>query len=130
MEAAEAFTDRALDVSLVEALDHVLPGLLDEDMSAAVEKELADKGVHLFTGQRVVKLEGDGQGRVTKVITEKGTIEADVVLLALGFRPNSALAKDAGLEIGPLGGIAVNEYLQTSDPDIYSGGDCVENTNR
>jgi len=130
MEAAEAFTDRGLDVSVVEALDHVLPGLLDEDMSAAVEKELEDKGVHLYTGQRVVRLEGDEQGKVVKVVTEKSTIEADVVLLALGFRPNSDLARDAGLEVGHLGGITVNEFLQTSDTDIYAGGDCVENVHR
>ena len=130
MEAAEAFTDRGLDVSVVEALPHVLPGLLDEDMSAPVEQELQDKGVHLFTGQRVVRLEGDAQGRVARVVTETSTIEADVVLLALGFRPNSGLARDAGLEVGQLGGIVVNEFLQTSDPDIYAGGDCVENVHR
>ena len=52
------------------------------------------------------------------------------MLLALGSRPNVALARDAGLAIGKLGGLAVNEYLQTSDPDIYAGGDCVENTHR
>jgi len=127
MEAAEAFTDRGLDVSVVEMMPHVLPGLLDDDLSPAVEKELADKGVHLFTSQRVASLEGDAQGKVRKVITDKESIEADVVLLALGFRPNSGLAKDAGLDIGPLGGVAVNEYLRTSDPDIYAGGDCVEN---
>ena len=127
MESAEAFTDRGLDVSVVEMMPHVLPGLLDDDLAPAVEQELADKGVHLFTGQRVMSLEGDAQGKVRKVITDKESIDADVVLLALGFRPCSDLAKDAGLEIGPLGGVAVNEYLQTSDPDIYAGGDCVEN---
>ncbi len=83
--------------------------------------------MHLYTGQRVVSLEGDAQGRVRRVVTDKESIEADVVLLALGFRPNSGLASDAGLDIGPLGGVLVNEYLQTSDPDIYAGGDCVEN---
>ena len=130
MEAAEAFLERGLDVTVVEALPHVLPGLLDEDMSANVEKELVDKGVHLHTSHRVVRLEGNEQGRVRKVITEKDSIEADVVLLALGFRANVALAKDAGLEIGPLGGITVDESLRTSDPDIYAGGDCVENVQR
>ena len=130
MEGAEAFWGRGLDVTVVEALEHVLPGLLDEDMSAIVEKELTEKGVHLFTGQRVIRLEGNEQGRVARVVTEKSTIEADIVLLALGFRPNSELAKNAGLEIGPLGGVIVDEFLQTSDPDIYAGGDCVENVHR
>ncbi len=127
MEGAEAFRERGLDVSVVEALEHVLPGLLDEEMSAVVEKELTDKGVHLFTGQRVIRLEGNEQGKVARVVTEKSIIEADVVLLALGFRPNNELARNAGLEIGPLGGVVVDEFLQTSDPDIYAGGDCVEN---
>jgi NADPH-dependent 2,4-dienoyl-CoA reductase/sulfur reductase-like enzyme len=130
MEGAEAFSERGLDVSLVEALEHVVPGLLDAEMAAAVEEELTDKGVHLFTGQRVVRLEGDEQGRVRRVITDKSSIDADVVLLALGFRPNSELARDAGLDIGPLGGVAVDAYLRTSDPDIYAGGDCVENVHR
>ena len=130
MEAAEAFRERGLDVTVVEALEHVLPGLLDADMSTRVEKELEEKNVHLYTSHRVVRLEGDNQGRVRKVITEQDSIEADVVLLALGFRPNAALARDACLEIGPLGGIAVDKFLRTSDPDIYAGGDCVENVQR
>lgn len=127
VEAAEAFTDRGLDVSLMEMMPHVLPGLLDDDLSPAVEQELAGKGVHLFTGQRVMSLEGDAQGKVRSVVTDKSSIDADVVLLALGFRPNSGLARDAGLDIGPLGGVAVDKQLRTSDPDIYAGGDCVEN---
>ncbi len=130
MEGAEAFRARGLDVSVVEALEHVLPGVLDADMCAAVEKELVNKGVHLHTAHRVVKLEGDEAGRVRRVITDQDSIETDVVLLAIGFKPNVDLARDAGLEIGPLGGLAVNEFLQTSDPDIYAGGDCVENVQR
>ena len=62
-------------------------------------------------------------------ITDKERIEADVVILSIGIRPNSKLAREAGLEIGPFGDIAVDEYMQTSDPDIYAGGDCVANVN-
>jgi NADPH-dependent 2,4-dienoyl-CoA reductase/sulfur reductase-like enzyme len=130
MEGAEAFRSRGLDVSVVEALEHVLPSLLDADMSVQVQKELTDKGVHLFLGQRVLRLEGDEKGQVARVVTEKETLEADLVLLALGFRPNAELARDAGLAIGASGGIAVDGSLRTSDPDIYAGGDCVENTHR
>ncbi len=130
VEAAEAFRERGLDVSLVEALEHVLPGIVDEDMSVPVEKELVERGVQVYTRHRVVGLEGNEHGRVCRVITDRCSLDADVVLLALGFRPNVDLARDAGLEIGPLGGIAVNEFLQTSDPDIYAGGDCVENVHR
>lgn len=130
METAEAFKERGLDVSVVEALDHVLPALLDAEMSLHVEKELAEKGVRLFLGQRVLRLEGDKGGRVSSVVTEKSAIEADIVVLALGYRPNVELARSAGLTIGATGGLAVNECMQTNDPDIYAGGDCVENTHR
>ena len=130
MEAAEAFKARGLEVSVVEAFGHVLPALLDPDMSLHVEKELAEKSVHLYMGQRVLRLEGDEQGNVRQVVTEQETLDADLVLLALGSRPNVALARDAGLAVGVTGGLTVNEYLQTSDPDIYAGGDCVENVHR
>jgi len=129
MEAAEAFIDRGLDVSVVEMMPHVLPGLLDDDLSPVVEQELTRKGVRLFTGQRVLSLEGDAQGRIRNVITDKDDIDADMVLLALGFRPNSSLAREAGLAIDPLGGIDVDEFLRTADTDIYAGGDCVTNIN-
>ncbi len=130
MESAEALRTRGLEVSVVEALDRVLPTLLDPEMSLHVEKELSEQGVGLFLGQRVARLEGDNSNHIRRVVTENETIEADIVILALGYRPNVELARDAGLTIGATGGVAVNEYLQTSDPDIYAGGDCVENTHR
>ncbi len=130
IESAEAFRERGLDVSVVEALDTVLPALLDPEMAAHVEKELMERGVDLRLGQRVMSLEGDEAGHVRHVITEKSQLEADIVLLALGYRPVVDLARDADLAIGATGGVAVNEYMQTSDPDIYAGGDCVENVNR
>jgi rhodanese-related sulfurtransferase len=72
----------------------------------------------------VVRLEG--AGRVERVITEKRTLEADLVILAVGVEPNSDLARTAGIEISPRGAIVVNDRMQTSDPSIYAGGDCVE----
>jgi NADPH-dependent 2,4-dienoyl-CoA reductase/sulfur reductase-like enzyme/rhodanese-related sulfurtransferase len=130
IESAEAFRERGLEVSIVEALPTVLPALLDPEIAAHAEKELTEKGVDLKVGQRVMSLEGDEAGHVRKVVTEKSEIEADIVLLALGARPNVDLARDADLAIGSTGGIAVNEYMQTNDSDIYAGGDCVENTHR
>ena len=130
LESAEAFKERGLEVTVIEALDRVLPALLDPEMAAHAEKELVDKGIDVRLGQRVLSLEGDADGHVRRATTEKGEIEADIVLLSLGARPNVELARNAGLAIGTIGGIAVNECMQTSDPDIYSGGDCVENTNR
>ncbi len=130
LEMTEAFVTQGLEVTVVEALDWVLPTLLDFEIAAHVEKHLKEKGVNLIFGQRVTGFEGDGSGKVSKVITGEMEIPAGTVLLALGNKPNITLAKDAGLDIGSAGGVSVNRYLQTSDPDIYAGGDCVENINR
>lgn len=129
LEMAEALISQGLEVSVVEALDWVLPTLLDFEVAAYVEKHLREKGVKLLFRQRVTGFNGDQKGRVNRVITEKAELETDLVLLAIGVQPNSELAQNAGLDIGATGGIAVNPHLQTSDPDIYAGGDCVENVN-
>lgn len=129
LEMAEAFLDRGLNVTVLEALDWPLPAMLDFDMAAHIEKHLRLKGVKLLFGQRVTGFEGDARGRVRKVITRDTEIKTGLVLLALGTRPNVSLARDAGLTIGSTGGIFVNQHLKTSDPDIYAGGDCVENVN-
>lgn len=128
LEMAENFTALGCNVTVIEALDWLLPKLLDFEVAAYVQKHLQDHGVKMLFGQRVTALEGDPSGKVSKVITENGEVAASLVLLSLGIRPNVGIAREAGLAIGSTGGIAVNQYLQTSDPDIYAGGDCVENT--
>ncbi len=127
LEMAEALVSQGVEVSLVEALDWVLPALLDFEVAAYLAKHLREKGVKLLFGQSVTGFEGDEKGWVSKVVTENGELETDLALVAIGVKPNTGLAEDAGLSIGATGGIAVNAYLQTSDPDIYAGGDCVEN---
>ena len=129
LEMAEALVSQGLKVAVVEALDWVLPTLLDFEMAAYLEKHLRTKGVNLLFGQRVLGFEGDGKSQVRRVITRDNKLEAGLVLLATGTKPNTKLVQDSGLSIGSTGGISVNEYLQTSDPDIYAGGDCVENVN-
>lgn len=130
LEMAEAFVSQRLGVTVVEALDWVLPALLDFEVAAYIEKHLRGKGVNLLLGQRVIGFEGDGKGWVRQVVTGDFELETRLVLLAIGTRPNTSLAQDAGLTIGSTRGIAVNQYLQTSDPNIYAGGDCVENVNQ
>ncbi|HEY63716.1 MAG TPA: FAD-dependent oxidoreductase [Caldilineae bacterium] len=126
LEMSEALVERGLEVDVVEMMPHVLPGLLDVETAAFLTKHIVAKGVNVYTGEKVIRLEGD-LGAVNRVITEKRELPADMVLIAVGVRPRSDLAREAGLEIGPHGGILVNEWMQTSDPDIYAGGDCVEN---
>lgn len=127
METAEALSNLEVEVTIVELLDHVLPALLDREMAMLVQNHLAEKGVKVLTGSRVTEIIAK-DGRVAGVKVD-GTkeIEANLVLMAVGVRPNVDLAKECGLEIGETGAIKVNEFLQTSDESIYAGGDCVEN---
>jgi NADPH-dependent 2,4-dienoyl-CoA reductase/sulfur reductase-like enzyme/rhodanese-related sulfurtransferase len=127
MEVAEAFAERGAEITMVEQKDQVLPALLDREMAILVEKHLVAKKVTVKTDVAVQGLSGDDQGRVAKVITNHGDLPADLVLVAVGVRPNARLAAEAGLSTGPRGGIVVDEFLRTSDPDIFAGGDCVEN---
>lgn len=126
LETAENFIKLGLKVTVLEALNWPLPGLLDYEIAVPVEKHLREKGVDLQFGQRVSGFQGDASGKVSKVAAGSQEYNADIVILALGVRPNVDLALKCGLKIGALGGIDVNECLQTSDPNIYAGGDCVE----
>ena len=127
LEMAEALKVLGFEVTVIEALNWALPTLLDVEIAAQVEKHLRDKGVKVIFGQRVAGFEGDENNKVKRVMTKDGGFEAGLVLMALGVKPNVTLAREAGITIGKTGGIAVNEYLQTNDKDIYAGGDCVEN---
>src|SRR4030042_761620 len=126
LEAAENFVAMGLQVTVLEALGWPLPALLDPEIAFHVERQLRSKGVNVVFGQRVSGFQGDKDGNVRKVMVGDTGIDAGLVLLSLGVRPNVSLAKEAGLTIGATGGLAVNEHLLTSDPDIYAGGDCVE----
>jgi NADPH-dependent 2,4-dienoyl-CoA reductase/sulfur reductase-like enzyme/rhodanese-related sulfurtransferase len=128
VEVTEAFADIwGMKTALIERLDRIMPQIFDTDMAAMAESHMREKGVEVLTGESVVRLEGDGEGRVRSVVTDRRTIAADIVVLSAGVRPNSALARESGLELTESGGIAVDEALRTSDPAIYAGGDCIEN---
>ncbi|HET6441497.1 MAG TPA: FAD-dependent oxidoreductase [Phycisphaerae bacterium] len=123
VEATEALAEHGCRVTIVEMLPQILR-ILDWEMAKLVERHLESHGVKVLTGSKVTSFEGDG--RVERVVTGKGTFPADLVVLAIGVRPNVELARQAALEIGETGGIKVNDHMQTSDPDIYAAGDCVE----
>jgi NADPH-dependent 2,4-dienoyl-CoA reductase/sulfur reductase-like enzyme/rhodanese-related sulfurtransferase len=129
MEVCGAFVSRGCTVTVLEMMDRLVPALLDPDMSLILERYLLERGVTLGLGSQVTKIIGDGSGSVSAVKTANGvSYPTDLVLVAIGVRPNIKLAKEAGLAIGSTGAIAVDEFLRTSDPDIYAGGDCVENS--
>jgi len=124
MEMAEMMQLRELNVTVVEASSQIL-GVLDPEMASLVEKYVSSQGVKFITGDMPVELQGDPA--VTKVILKSGAeIPADLVILGIGVRPESGLAKQAGLALGETGGILVDEYLRTSDPFIFAAGDAIQ----
>lgn len=128
MELAEEFNKIGVKVSVVEMQNRILPQMLDLEMAELAAKPVAAAGINLYLEEKTVAFEG--KGRVAAVKTDKRTIPAQMVIVAVGVRPNVELAREAGLAIGPSGAIAVNEYMQTNDHCIYAGGDCAENTHR
>ncbi|MBW1981326.1 MAG: FAD-dependent oxidoreductase [Deltaproteobacteria bacterium] len=125
LEMAEALTDMwGIDTTVIEITEQILPGLISSNMARMVQKHMEENEVSFHLQERVTALEG--RGKVQRAITDKRVIDCDLVIIAVGAEPNSELARDAGLEISPRGAIVVNSRMQTSDPDIYAGGDCVE----
>lgn len=125
LELVEALVRRGIHVTVIEAQPQVMPPL-DRDMAAEAEKTLTRNGVALHLGTKVQELVAEGE-RVTAVTLEDGqNIATDMVLVVIGMSPNVALARDAGLQIGLTGAITVNQYMQSSDPDIYAVGDAAE----
>lgn len=127
LEMAEALKMWDVNVTLIEMKEQIFPAFLDEEVAGAVAKYVREQGLAVLTGEKVERFAG--VDAVREVVTDKRTIPADLVILAVGVRPNAELARNAGLIIGQTGAIAVDERLRTSDPDIFAGGDCVENTN-
>jgi len=112
-------------VYLLDMLENILPASLDKDMADKVEEVMREKGVELILSARISSIRSES-GRKRVVLADR-ELEVDLVLLTTGAEPNVELARRAELEIGETGGIVVNQYLQSSDPDIYAIGDCMEN---
>ncbi|MBR4742002.1 MAG: FAD-dependent oxidoreductase, partial [Desulfovibrio sp.] len=124
LETAVALADMwGIHVSVVEMTDYLMSSVLPESFGLTAETDCVKHGIDVYTKEKTLKLEGKDD-TVFRVVTDKRTIPAQLVLFAAGFQPNNILAKDAGLELGPKGAIVVDEYMRTSDPDIYAGGDC------
>ncbi|USG99754.1 FAD-dependent oxidoreductase [Thermococcus argininiproducens] len=121
LEGAVAFREIGMDVIVVELLEHLLPTMLDKDMASIIQSHMEEKGIQFRFGAAVSEIIGNPVNAV-RIGEEK--IETDLVLVATGVRANTELAKQANLEVNK--GIIVDEYLRTSDPDIYAIGDCAE----
>ena len=124
LEMATAISRNGIKVKIVEMLSHVLPLAIDKDMSEEAERYLIEKGVELKMNQTAAKIIGEEKVRGVELSSGE-EIKAEMVILAVGVRPRWEIAEAAGLEKGKFG-VKVNQYLQTSDPDIYAGGDLIE----
>ena len=129
IETCEALQLAGIEITVIELLPQLLT-FLDWELAKLVENHVRSKGANVITDNGIAAFLGEN-GKLTAVKLQNGTeLPCELAVVAIGVRPNVKLAKEAGLKIGELGGIDVNEYMQTSDPDIYAVGDCVETVNR
>jgi NADPH-dependent 2,4-dienoyl-CoA reductase/sulfur reductase-like enzyme/rhodanese-related sulfurtransferase len=125
VETCEALHLADIAITVVEMMPQILM-FLDREMAQLVENHMRAKGAHIVTDNPVAAFLGEN-GKLAGVRLKNGTeLPCELAVVATGVRPNGALARAAGLEVGARGGVAVNEFMQTSDPDIYAAGDCVE----
>jgi NADPH-dependent 2,4-dienoyl-CoA reductase/sulfur reductase-like enzyme len=122
VELVEAFQANGKEVTLIDSVDRILSKYLDKEFTDTAEMAFANRGVKLALGETVNKFEGN-DGKVTKVVTDKGEYEADLVILCIGFRPSTELFKGK-LDMLPNGAILVDEYMRTSKEDVFAAGDC------
>ena len=123
----ESLVEAGARVTIVEREPSILPNLMDPEMARKVRGELTRRGIKVITGVRPSAIERESRRLVVR--TPDDAYQADLVILSTGVRPNAALAREAGLECGPSGGVRVDRFLRTSDESIYAVGDCAETVN-
>jgi len=128
VEASISLRKRGFHVVLIELLDRILPTMFDGEASSIMRKRLEDFGIEIHTREKAMSFRGNDD--VCCVNTQKREVDCDMVILSLGIKPNIEIAKDAGAEIGSLGGIVADEYMQTNLRDVFACGDCVETRDR
>ena len=126
VEAAEALKAKKWNVTLLERENQLFPGMLDFEISAMIREHFYEQMVETEFNAEILSFDGEG-GQVRKVITKNHQYPADLVIVAAGLAPHTALARAAGLETGETGALKVNAQMQTGDPAVYAGGDLVEN---
>ncbi|WP_294152965.1 FAD-dependent oxidoreductase [uncultured Clostridium sp.] len=122
VELVEAFEMQGKKVTLIDAENRIMAKYLDKEFTDIAEKEFADRGVNLVLGEKVQKFNGEN-GKVTEVVTDNGTYQGDLVVLCIGFAPNTKLVKGK-LDTLNNGAIIIDEYMRTSREDVFAAGDC------
>lgn len=129
IEMAEGLEDMwGLETTIVEFMPQLLPRFIEKPIERMLSFHLKKNNITVYTSEGVIALEGDENGAVARVVTVSRKLEAQLVLISTGVSPRDELAREAGLSVSPKGGIVVNSSLETSDPDIYAAGDCIETT--
>lgn len=122
IELVEAFYKFGKNVTLVDMENRVIPKYFDEEFTKPMEKEMASKGINLKLGEKVKEFKGDADGNVKFVVTDKGEYKADMVIMSIGFRPNTDILKGK-VDLLPNGAVKVDRRMKSSNPDIYAIGD-------
>ena len=125
VEVSDELNKCGKDVTIVEILPHILSLAFDQEIAVRAEETLKSRGVHIKTGSGVKEILGDT--KATGVLLDNGeTVDADAVILSMGYVPNTVLAEKAGVKLNERGYIRVDEYMRTDNPDIFAVGDCAE----
>ncbi len=128
VEAGIALSKRGAKVYVIELLDRIMPRIFDERPSSLLRDTLEQHGIRVLTGESVTRIVGSS--KVEGIVTSKRQIECDLVIVAVGMKPNTELAQQTGVNIGRLMGISVSRQMMTNRDDIYACGDCVETEDR
>jgi len=131
LEMAEAFHELGIKTTIIERTSHIL-STFDPDMTDQIRTYLEEeKDLKIITDDSVTGFIGDNKGNLIEIQTQNGqNIKADLAVIAVGVKPNTQIAREAGIKLGKSGAILVNERMQTNYPNIYAAGDCVETINR
>ncbi|WHQ36820.1 FAD-dependent oxidoreductase [Spiroplasma sp. SV19] len=124
VELVDAFHQKGKNVTLVDISDRIMPRYYDKPFTDKVENAMREAGVNLRGGEKVVKFEGNNN-KVTKVVTDKGSYDADLVIWSVGFKPATEILNGV-VDLDKNAAIMVDQYMRTSDPNIFAVGDCVE----
>ncbi len=126
LELMDAFLSGGFKVTIIEKTDQLLP-IFDFEMIEYLENYLGKKGISILKGQEVTDFKKNADNGITSIRTSAGQdLTTDILFISVGTRPDSRLAEESGLEVGGCGAITVDEFMQTSDPDIFAAGDCCE----
>ncbi|RLE51558.1 MAG: pyridine nucleotide-disulfide oxidoreductase [Candidatus Methanomethylicota archaeon] len=125
VELADELSKLNKNVTIVELLPHCLMLTFDEEFCTIAEKKLRSLGVNIITNARVTRIKGEEVVKSVE-LSDGRELPADLVIVAVGARPNSDLARESGLKIGAYGGVVVDDFMRTSEPDVFAVGDCAE----